>query len=639
MKKGILVCITLFLTCSLFAKTINTLDFSFPLKAFDRTGILNNNSFETINFRTYVYSDKIPLIQSGFNVNVDIFEFSDSDDVISSFTFSPIISIYKQITPRFFLRGNLLFGYFTPVFFENEAGLVKKEKYQNILTNGFTFGTEIIAGVYISPKFIVETGLSYNRKKDIFDTFSVTMGLSYSLASNLEQIDIEMLKSISILPVFYEYYNENPTLKIKVHNKERFPISKIKVNMKKTSITDKYKITLPVYIEAGETSEIIIPIKFKDSILKQTKLNTENLNITLNYKAGSATRSKNVVISLKTYSRNSFVWQTLLEDENEAFFNKVITENDGKVSVFVNPSDQNMIKLSHEIQNKYEDELGFDNINYNLKAIYKVVSYLQSRNIQYQIDPNSIPYDSQDITVDYLKFPAETLQSGFGDCDDLSLLCAQLMESAGVKCAFVTVPGHIFIAADSGMTEKEINSLFNDTSMFIEYNGSYYVPIEVTVCNKGFGYSWKMGIKEWDKYENEREFYPLEESWKQFRPVKIDILNNIQNYYPERKFKNNLIKAKNDLIEIALENDSNYASIAKKEYTFGRLNEAYEHIMLAIEEDPSEQNYYNAALISYNMNNIDNAIILLEEGYKVNENIKNKSLYKKLIPIDFVEEE
>lgn len=639
MKKGILVCITLFLTCSLFAKTINTLDFSFPLKAFDRTGILNNNSFETINFRTYVYSDKIPLIQSGFNVNVDIFEFSDSDDVISSFTFSPIISIYKQITPRFFLRGNLLFGYFTPVFFENEAGLVKKEKYQNILTNGFTFGTEIIASVYISPKFIVETGLSYNRKKDIFDTFSVTMGLSYSLASNLEQIDIEMLKSISILPVFYEYYNENPTLKIKVHNKERFPISKIKVNMKKTSITDKYKITLPVYIEAGETSEIIIPIKFKDSILKQTKLNTENLNITLNYKAGSASRSKNVVISLKTYSRNSFVWQTLLEDENEAFFNKVITENDGKVSVFVNPSDQNMIKLSHEIQNKYEDELGFDNINYNLKAIYKVVSYLQSRNIQYQIDPNSIPYDSQDITVDYLKFPAETLQSGFGDCDDLSLLCSQLMESAGVKCAFVTVPGHIFIAADSGMTEKEINSLFNDTSMFIEYNGSYYVPIEVTVCNKGFGYSWKMGIKEWDKYENEREFYPLEESWKQFRPVKIDILNNIHNYYPERKFKNNLIKAKNDLIEIALENDSNYASIAKKEYTFGRLNEAYEHIMLAIEEDPSEQNYYNAALISYNMNNIDNAIILLEEGYKVNENIKNKSLYKKLIPIDLVEEE
>lgn len=639
MKKQILFCFTFFLTCSLFAKTINTFDFSYPLKVFDKTGILQTNSYESVSFRTYVYSDKIPLIQTGADVDINILEVADSDDMFSAITVSPVISFYKQITPRFFLRANLLGGYFIPLFFEDEKGNTQKEQYGNIITDGFTYGAEIIASSYISPKFIVDAGFKYNRKDDMFDTISVSIGASISMASNLEQIEVETLKSISILPVFYEYYNENPSLKVKIHNKERFPITKLKINMKKTSITEKNKITLPVYIEAGETSEVIIPIKFKDTILKQTKLNTENLNITVKYKAGSALRSVNTVASIKTYGRNSFVWQTLLEDENEAFFNKVITENDGKVSVFVNPSDPDMITLSHEIQNKYEDELGVDNINYNLKAIYKVVSYLQSRNISYQIDPNSIPYDSQNITVDYLKFPAETLQTGFGDCDDLSLLCSQLLESAGVRCAFVTVPGHIYIAADSGMTEKEIVSLFNDTSMFIEENGSYYVPIEVTVFNKGFGYVWQMGMKEWKKYENERDFYPLEDSWKQFRPVKIDILDDVTPFFPDESFKTNQINAKNELIDIALLNDSDYASLAKKEYTFGLLKEAYEHILLAIEENPSDQNYYNAALISYNMNNIDNAIFLLEEGAKVNENIKNKSLYKKLMPLDFEENE
>lgn len=635
MKRQILFCFTFFLTCSLFAKTINTLDFSYPLKVFDKTGILQTNSYESVSFRTYVYSDKIPLIQTGADVDINILEVADTDDLFSAITVSPVISFYKQITPRFFLRANLLGGYFMPLFFEDENGNTQKEQYGNILTDGFTYGAEIIASSYISPKFIVDAGFKYNRKDDMFDTISFSIGASISMASNLEQIEVEMLRTISILPVFYEYYNENPTLKVKIHNKERFPITKLNISMKKTSITDRKKITLPVYIESGETTEITIPIKFKDSILSQTKLITENLNIKFKYKAGSALRSVDAIATVKTYGRNSFVWQTPLEDENEVFFNKVITENDGKVAVFVNPSDSDMIKLSHEIQNKYEDELGFDNINTNLKSIYKVVSYLQSRNISYQIDPNSIPYDSQNITVDYLKFPAETLQAGFGDCDDLSLLYSQLLESAGIKCAFVTVPGHIFIAADSGMTEKEITSLFNDNSMFIENNGSFFIPIEVTVCNKGFKYAWQMGIKEWNKYETGRDFYPLEDAWKQFRPVKIDVLKNVSNYFPDESFKDYQIKAKDDLIDMALENDSDYASIAKKEYTFGRLKEAYEHIMLAIEEDPSDQNYYNAALISYNMNNIDNAIFLLEEGAKVNDNIKNKSLYKKLMPIDF----
>lgn len=635
MKRQILFCFTFFLTCSLFAKTINTLDFSYPLKVFDKTGILQTNSYESVSFRTYVYSDKIPLIQTGADVDINILEVADTDDLFSAITVSPVISFYKQITPRFFLRANLLGGYFMPLFFEDENGNTQKEQYGNILTDGFTYGAEIIASSYISPKFIVDAGFKYNRKDDMFDTISFSIGASISMASNLEQIEVEMLRTISILPVFYEYYNENPTLKVKIHNKERFPITKLNISMKKTSITDRNKITLPVYIESGETTEITIPIKFKDSILSQTKLITENLNIKFKYKAGSALRSVDAIATVKTYGRNSFVWQTPLEDENEVFFNKVITENDGKVAVFVNPSDSDMIKLSHEIQNKYEDELGFDNINTNLKSIYKVVSYLQSRNISYQIDPNSIPYDSQNITVDYLKFPAETLQAGFGDCDDLSLLYSQLLESAGIKCAFVTVPGHIFIAADSGMTEKEITSLFNDNSMFIENNGSFFIPIEVTVCNKGFKYAWQMGIKEWNKYETGRDFYPLEDSWKQFRPVKIDVLKDVSKYFPDESFKDYQIKAKDDLIDMALENDSDYASIAKKEYTFGRLKEAYEHIMLAIEEDPSDQNYYNAALISYNMNNIDNAIFLLEEGAKVNDNIKNKSLYKKLMPIDF----
>jgi transglutaminase-like putative cysteine protease len=32
-----------------------------------------------------------------------------------------------------------------------------------------------------------------------------------------------------------------------------------------------------------------------------------------------------------------------------------------------------------------------------------------------------------------------------GDCDDLSILYCSLLEAIGIRTAFVTIPGHIFM--------------------------------------------------------------------------------------------------------------------------------------------------------------------------------------------------
>ncbi|HEB10626.1 MAG TPA: hypothetical protein ENI06_05370 [Spirochaetales bacterium] len=68
--------------------------------------------------------------------------------------------------------------------------------------------------------------------------------------------------------------------------------------------------------------------------------------------------------------------------------------------------------------------------------------------MSYVIDPTT-PYGefSKDkLAIDFLQFPTQTLEYMAGDCYDLLILYSALLESVGVETAFITIPGHIFMA-------------------------------------------------------------------------------------------------------------------------------------------------------------------------------------------------
>lgn len=641
MKKVFYTLLLCLLTTSLTARSVSRMNIGVEQVKDDPYGIISDQPTDNLNvdFRTYFFDKNESFLQFGLDLNLGQYKLNDGFGHIETISISPLISCFMPLSPRLYLRGDFLYGYFTPVFITDDAITTMKPLYEDMFKSGPTFSAEISAGYYLSPKVIFDVGVGTKKRKNEYKGLSISAGFSISMQSNLEKLEIEMVKAVNILPVFYEYYTENPVFKIQVTNKERFPIKKLRVIMKRTSVTSRSVNNLDVYIDPGESTEIVIPIKLKDSVLKQIKTRTESLNLTIKYKAGAMSRSSKSIATFTIYGRNSFVWQTPIENEDEVLFNKVITANDGKVAVFVNPSDKDMIKLAHAIQNAYDDFFGFDNIPPNVKTIYKVVSYLQSRNLDYQSDPNSVPYGSENITVDYLKFPAETLEAGFGDCDDLSLLFAQLLECSGVKCGFITVPGHIYMAADSGMTLKEIKSMFGDESMFIFHNGLYYIPLEVTSTREGFSNTWKLGLSEWNKYVDERAFFALDEAWQQFTPVKVSLIKDITQYYPDESFKKYQESARTQLADMILDGSTDYATMAKKEYKLGLLEEAYKHMQMAIEKDPSGTNYYNAALIAYRMNNIEDTTFYLSEGAKISDNIRGKSLYRKFFADDLIDDD
>ena len=133
--------------------------------------------------------------------------------------------------------------------------------------------------------------------------------------------------------------------------------------------------------------------------------------------------------------------------------------------------------------------------------------------LQYRVDPTSsyAELSGRQEQVDSLNFPVETIDKLGGDCDDLSILYAAVLEALGVPTAFVTAPGHIYIAFDLGITKDAAAKVFADSSDLFARDGTLWMPIEVTERSRGFLDAWRLAAKEWKNDENTAAFglYPL----------------------------------------------------------------------------------------------------------------------------------
>ena len=115
--------------------------------------------------------------------------------------------------------------------------------------------------------------------------------------------------------------------------------------------------------------------------------------------------------------------------------------------------------------------------------------------LNYSPNPKT-PYEEasrhKDV-IDFLQFPQETFQYKAGDCSDISILYGSLFQAVGIDAAFITIPGHIYIA------------------------------VEITSIHDGFMTAWQIGAKEWTENNSTGQagFYPIQEAWAVYQPVRL----------------------------------------------------------------------------------------------------------------------
>jgi hypothetical protein len=261
----------------------------------------------------------------------------------------------------------------------------------------------------------------------------------------------------------------------------------------------------PFDLEASDVRELDLLALFTDEILEITEATKVAIEVTLTYKLGESLYQDTRSETIRVYDRNAMTW-----------------DDDRKAAAFVTAKDPAVLSLSKHVAGLVREE-GTRAVNVNIQTALGLHEMLDLYGLNYVIDPKT-PYaelSQQQNQIDFLQFPRQTLEYRAGDCDDLSILYIALLEAVGIETALVTIPGHIFMAFNTGIASDDISRNLLVKDDLIIRNEEAWVPVEATERGRGFLQAWQAGAKQWREFypEEQTGFFPVHEAWTTYEPV------------------------------------------------------------------------------------------------------------------------
>lgn len=341
--------------------------------------------------------------------------------------------------------------------------------------------------------------------------FRFSLGASFVPGSGAKQerrprLEIDTPIFQPVFPVFYQYYNENPLGTVTITNKEKKAISNIQVSFLVNQYMEAPKLSMQIETLApGESAEVPILALFRNSILEVTEGTTVSAQVTVDYEEGGDFLSASRTEPLRILKRGNITW-----------------DDDRKAAAFVTANDPTVQRFARNIAAAIRGE-SVTAVNERLRVAMAVFQALNLYGLEYIIDPDSSYIElSRDAgALDTIQFPQQTLDFKAGDCDDLSVLYCALLESVGIRTAFITVPGHIFTAFALDMDRKEAEKTFSRPEDLIFLNSEAWVPVEITMVRDNFLDAWAAGGKQWRESisAEQADILVLRDAWKIYPPT------------------------------------------------------------------------------------------------------------------------
>ena len=502
MKKSVLIILAVLLSARLFAfdfsikllpgyeyatdKLFNdaggfsvglALDFS-PVTIRERDKLYITGQFASTNFPTKDFGLQ-PLIDGGFGLG---------------YTFRIIDRL--GVTPEFYTG---LWNYLGSASFGTDA------------VSGIVFCGKLYLDYYLTPSATVSLFGGYKsfftQPKPFLGDVQVGLGLKYNLSRGLfsnSYIPIEESSVEPLFPVFYSHYTDNPFGTISFVNNEENDITDVTVSVLLGSyMANPYTVvTIPV-VERGETFDVQIFAFLNENILGLLQPKSDSFDVTVEYSSLGNRQSVTHTLPVTVLSRNSMTW-----------------EDDRRAAAFVSGKDASAQRFARQVKAVVKNELK-SNVPVNVQYAAAIFGALKAFGINYVVDPSSAFTDNVGTAaVDFLQFPYQTLVYHGGDCDDLTILNCSLLEAIGIDTAFITVPGHIFMAFDSGLSLEEGRKKL-DKGYYIEAYDKIWVPVEITLSQDTFGLAWTYGAREWRKAGENALIIPLSDAWNIYLPISV----------------------------------------------------------------------------------------------------------------------
>jgi hypothetical protein len=321
-----------------------------------------------------------------------------------------------------------------------------------------------------------------------------------------KSIQVSQVQLEPVFPVLFKFYDDHPIGKLTVKNSGGAPVEDLKISVFVSQYMDNPKLCATIArIEPGAEASADLYALFNDKLLDVSEGTKVSTKISLEYDASGAEARADQVETLRVFDRNASMW-----DDNR------------KAAAFVTSKDPTVLRFAKNVLSMIKDK-GSKSVNANLTTAMAFHEATRLYGLTYVTDPaNSYAAVLENKTaVDFLQFPRQTLDYKGGNCSALSILYSALLESVGVETAFITVPGHIFMAASLGETPDQARKDFLSPDDLILVGDKSWLPIETTQRDSGFLEAWQTAAKEWRENQAKglADLYPVHDAWALYEPV------------------------------------------------------------------------------------------------------------------------
>ncbi|NKB71409.1 MAG: hypothetical protein GKR89_30420 [Candidatus Latescibacteria bacterium] len=201
--------------------------------------------------------------------------------------------------------------------------------------------------------------------------------------------------------------------------------------------------------------------------------------------------------------------------------NALIWDSVGRAAAFITSTDPQVQTFARSTLLAFEKESqSLGRPGRNLVRALVLFAALKEHGIRYLPDAHT-PYAraAQSQAVDHIQYPSQLLRTRTGDCDDLTVLYAALLENAGIATALVDYPGHIFLLFDTGVPWATSYSLPIDERLLLKWGDRLWIPVEITRIDQDFNQAWQVGtdqLAQIPALELRQRLERTAEAWRQY---------------------------------------------------------------------------------------------------------------------------
>ena len=309
-----------------------------------------------------------------------------------------------------------------------------------------------------------------------------------------------------IYPVFYKYYEEYPLGSIPLTNLESTAVEDVQATFYIRQFMDA-PFPCPLEETLGGKAEVSLDLfaVFSNEVMAITEEDKAIAEIAVTYTMDGERYKVVETVPVDFANRNALTW-----------------DDDRKAAAFVTPRDDVVISYARQVNRAIKDR-GSQALSPAVLSAMGQYTALGLYGLEYVIDPSSsyIELSSTGGVQDYVQFPVQTLERQGGDCDDLTVLYCSLLESLGIETAFLTVPGHILPAFNTGIPANDVGIYFSSVEEVIFHGDEIWIPVEMTDRSSGFLDAWAIGARSWREHNRNAaaRLYPVRTSWELYSPV------------------------------------------------------------------------------------------------------------------------